>query len=130
MSFVTYRLKSQLEEVGVGATESRRGEVEAIIKQDHNEARGQIYSELVAYRLACLIGVEVACGALVSHDRGLRFASLVISDVSNVGRDIETPEDIAAVTARYPRECARIAVFDLWIGNHDRLGNLHANISR
>lgn len=130
MGFVTYKLRKRLRKVGKGATESHIGEVEAIIKQDHNEARGQVYSELVAYRLATMIGVEAACGALVAHDTGLKYASLVVSNIVASSRDISTKADVARVTARYPVECARIAVFDIWIGNDDRLGNLRANVTR
>jgi len=130
VSFVTYKLKQRPRSVGKGATESRMGDVEAVVKQDHNEARGQVNSEIVAYRLASLIGVEAAFGALVAHDTGLKYASLVISIIATDSRVISSKADIERVTKRYPLECARIAVFDLWVGNDDRLGNLRANVTR
>ena len=82
MSFLTYRLSRRLRTVGEGATQAHYGEVEAIIKQDHAQARVQVYSELVANRLAALIGVDVATGALVAHDTGLKFASLRLSNIA------------------------------------------------
>ena len=62
MSFLTYRLSRRLRTVEEGSTQAHYGEVEAIIKQDHKEARVQIYSELVANRLAALVGVDVVKG--------------------------------------------------------------------
>ena len=82
MSFLTYRLNRHLRTVDEGATQAHYGEVEAIIKQDHAQARVQVYSELVANRLAALIGVDVATGALVAHDTGLKFASLRLSNIA------------------------------------------------
>ncbi|MDN5873672.1 MAG: hypothetical protein L0H29_04735, partial [Sinobacteraceae bacterium] len=127
-SFVTYKLTKRLRKVGKGSTESHIGQVEAVVKQDHNEARGQVYSELVAYRLATMVGVEAACGALVVHDTGLMYASLVVSNIVANARDISTKTDIVKAAKRYPIQCARIAVFDLWIGNDDRPGNLRADV--
>lgn len=130
MSFATYSLKNRLGAVGTGSTEARYGELVAIIKQDHPEARGQVYAEIAAIRLAGLLGVDVASGALVSHDTGLKFASLKLSNQSSAARNISTNADLKRVLVRYPRQCARIAVFDLWIGNDDRAGNLIAGVGR
>ena len=128
MSFLTYRLSRRLGTMGEGATEAHLGEVQAIIKQDHVDARVQVYSELVANRLATFLGVDVATGALVAHDRGIRFASLRISNIAAGATSIETDKDFERVAERYAIQCARIAVFDLWIGNEDRVGNLKASI--
>ena len=128
MSFLTYRLSRRRRTIGEGATEAHYGEVEAIIKQDHREARVQVYSELVASRLAALVGVDVATGALVAHDTGLKFASLRLSNIAAGATCIETEEQFADASRRYASQCARIAVFDLWIGNDDRAGNLMASI--
>lgn len=126
--FITYQLLNVRQAVGVGITEPVNGEVGAVIKQDGNESRAQIYSEYVAARLAGLLGVPVATGVLVSHSRGLRYASLL---VAQVGFKLTTVDDSNAVqvTKIYPVECARIAVFDAWIANLDRSGNLLANLA-
>jgi hypothetical protein len=129
MPFITYRLKQRRRAVGKGATEARYGDLEAIIKQDHNEARGQVYSEIVAYRLAMMVGVEVATGVLVADDTGLKFASLAISKLANRLRDISTEADVKRLCSRYAQQSARLAVFDLWIGNDDRLGNVRADVT-
>ena len=128
MSFLTYSLRRRIRIVGEGATQAHYGEVKAIIKQDHKEARVQVYSELVANRLAALVGVDVATGALVAHDTGLKFASLRFSNIAAGAIPIEAEEQFRLVASRYARQCAKIAVFDLWIGNEDRIGNLMASI--
>ena len=128
MSFLTYRLSRRLRPVEEGATQAHYGEVEAVIKQDHPEARVQVYSELVANRLAALVGVDVATGALVAHDTGLKFASLRLANIATGAIRIETEEEFERASSRYASQCARIAVFDLWIGNEDRVGNLLASI--
>ena len=75
-----------------------------------------------------LVGVDVATGALVAHDTGLKFASLRLSNIAVGATCIETEEQFERASSRYASQCARIAVFDLWIGNEDRVGNLMASI--
>ena len=128
MSFLTYRLSRHVRPVQEGSTDAHYGEVEAIIKQDHREARVQVYSELIAHRLAALLGVDVATGALVAHDRGIRFASLRLANISAGATRIVTEKEFERAADRYASQCARIAVFDLWIANEDRIGNLMASI--
>ncbi|MBK7366103.1 MAG: hypothetical protein IPI97_14385 [Nitrosomonas sp.] len=125
--FVTYTLKSVRNPVGQGATAPEYGEIAAIIKQDNSESRAQVYSEYVASRLAALLGIQTATGVLVTHSRGLRYASLLISEVGFTLTDIDHPQ-AEEVAERYPIETAKLAVFDVWIGNMDRAGNLRANI--
>jgi len=124
---VTYTLSGVRKAVGHGATEPEIGDVAAIIKQDGRESRAQIYCEYVAGRLAAMVGVTVAAGILVAHAAGLRYASLKVAEVGFALTDIE-PEHADAVVARYPVEAANLAVFDIWIGNWDRAGNLRANL--
>ncbi len=127
-SFVTYTLKCCLQPVGEGATEPEFGDLTAVIKQDTHESRAQVYCEFVGARLAALVGVQVAAGVFVSHARGLRYASLKVAEVgfklSNIAHG-----DAEAVVARYPVEAAKLAVFDAWICNTDRAGNLRANLA-
>ena len=130
MSFPTYSLKRHRRAVGIGVTDAHIGDVEAIIKQDHAEARTQVYSELVANRLGGLVGVDVATGAIVSHDRGVRFASLRLANIARRATRIEKKKQFRRASNRYADQCAAIAVFDLWIGNEDRAGNLFAGIGR
>lgn len=127
-AFVTYTLKNSRQPVGQGATEPEIGELAAIIKQDTNESRAQVYCEFVGARLAALVGVQVAAGVFVSHSRGLRYASLKVAEVGFTLSDIEHG-DAEAVVARYPVEAAKLAVFDSWICNTDRAGNLKANLA-
>lgn len=124
---VTYTLSGVRKSVGRGATEPDVGDVAAIIKQDGRESRAQIYCEYVAGRLAAMVGVTVAAGVLVAHAAGLRYASLKVAEVGFTLTDIE-PEHADAVVTRYPVEAASLAVFDVWIGNGDRAGNLRANL--
>lgn len=124
---VTYTLSGVRKAIGHGATEPEIGDVAAIIKQDGRESRAQIYCEYVAGRLAGMVGVTVAAGVLVVHAAGLRYASLKVAEVGFTLTDIE-PEHAHAVVARYPVEAANLAVFDIWIGNGDRAGNLRANL--
>ena len=124
---VTYTLTGVRRAVGHGATEPEIGDVAAIIKHDGRESRAQIYSEYVAGRLAVMLGVTVAAGVLVAHAAGLRYASLKVAEVGFGLTDIEA-EHVDAVVARYPVEAANLSVFDVWIGNGDRAGNLRANL--
>ncbi|MHB1667451.1 hypothetical protein [Thiomonas sp.] len=101
----------------------------AIIKQDGGESRAQVYSEYVAGRLAAMVGVTVAAGVFVAHARGLRYASLKIAEVGFALTDIEA-ERAGETAARYPVEAANLAVFDAWICNADRAGNLRANLAQ
>lgn len=125
--FITYALKNISKPVGQGATAPELGEVAAVIKQDGGESRAQVYSEHVGSRLAALLGVPAAVGVFVSHSRGLRYASLMIAEVGFSLTDIDY-EHAEEVAERYPVECAKISVFDMWIGNIDRAGNLRANL--
>lgn len=125
--FVTYALKNVRVPVGQGATAPHFGEVSAVIKQDCDESRAQVYSEYVGSKLAALLGVQAAAGVFVAHSRGLRYASLVIAEVGFSLSDIDHTQ-AEEVAQRYPVEAAKIAVFDIWIGNFDRAGNLRANL--
>lgn len=127
MSFIAYKLSVKRKPVGDGATAPEIGDVEAVIKQDCNESRAQIYSEYVASRLAGLLGIPAAAGVFVAHSRGLRYASLMVAEVGFTLTQVEY-NHAEEVAERYPVEAAKIAVFDIWIGNLDRAGNLRANM--
>lgn len=128
LPFITYALRNVRKPVGRGATGPEYGEVAAVIKQDGDESRAQVYSEYVCSRLASLVGVNAATGVVVAHSRGLRYASLLISEVGFSLTEIDD-EHATEVAERYPVEAAKIAVFDMWIGNFDRSGNIRANLA-
>jgi hypothetical protein len=133
----------------------RDGYVAAIIKQDSDLRPAQVYSELAANRLAQFLGLPVAVGVAVQSRRtadSLRFASLKAAESGldyydftdhDASFDDDGDDDIVPgmhvesghvsalqrVCQRYPLETAQIAVFDLWIGNDDRPGNLKAELS-
>ena len=125
---IAYTLSGVREVAGRGATAPEVGDVAAIIKQDGGESRAQVYCEFVAGRLAAMVGVTVAAGVLVTHARGLRYASLKIAEVGFSLTDVEFGH-AAEVASRYPVEAANLAVFDAWICNTDRAGNLRANLA-
>lgn len=129
MGFLTYnlRLRKQRIDADLTSTGACYGDVEAVIKQDSPEAPAQVYCEYVAARLAALVGIDAAAGVLVPHSRGLMYASLTISQLANplVKVDASNLNDFKAY---HPVEAARLAVFDLWIGNADRVGNVLASM--
>lgn len=130
MPLITYRLKERTTPTGKGITNARRGSVEAIVKEDTHEAPAQVYCEHVARSLAALIGVPAAVGVLVAHDHGLKYASLALAQYCMSLPDIATERQVERLLSRYPIECAGVFVFDLWIGNADRLGNVKAGLGK
>lgn len=129
MGFLTYKLNLRRQRIDADLTSTGAcyGDVEAVIKQDSPEAPAQVYCEYVAARLAALVGIDAAAGVLVPHSRGLMYASLTISQLANplVKVDASNLDDFKAY---HPVEAARLAVFDLWIGNADRVGNVLASM--
>lgn len=155
MPILSYELGTRSTPNERSTTGARDGYVAAIIKQDCGLRPAQVYSELAANRLAQFLGLPVAIGVAVQPrrtDAGLRFASLkateagidyydftdhdasFIDDDENgavAGMHVESGHVSALrkVCERYPLQTAQIAVFDLWIGNDDRPGNLKAELS-
>lgn len=134
------------------------GQLSAVLKCDHEAASAQVYSELVANRLAMFLGIPVIMGVPAIgglDDRQLRFAALRaaesglnVYDFTDDDRNDpdEEPEDapplpegmfltagharaMTELCEKYPLETAAIAVFDLWIGNEDRALNFKAELS-
>ena len=64
---------------------------------------------------------------LLPRRPSLRLASRS-QDRPSAPSGIETEEQFERASRRYASQCARIAVFDLWIGNEDRVCNLMASI--
>ncbi|EMP7454014.1 hypothetical protein RX598_005147 [Pseudomonas aeruginosa] len=138
-------------------TGAEDGQLSAVLKADHEAATAQVYSELVANRLAMFLGIPVVVGvpARAATDERLRFAALRAAEASlNVYdftdddhadpdadeyAEVALPEGmhtqsghayaIKSLCEKYPLETAQIAVFDLWIGNEDRALNFKAELS-
>lgn len=129
MGFLTYNLKWRTGSVDcdVSSTGACYGDVEAIVKKDTAGAPAQVYCEYVAARLAALIGINVAAGVLVPHSTGLMYASLTVSQVGSPLQKVDF-SNLDDFKRRHPVEAARLAVFDLWVGNADRVGNVLASM--
>ena len=155
MPILTYELGTRTTPNNRSTTGARDGYVAAIIKQDSDLRPAQVYSELAANRLAQFLGLPVAVGVAVQSRRttdSLRFASLKAAEsgldyYDFTDHDASFDDDgddgivpgmhvesghvsaLQRVCQRFPLETAQIAVFDLWIGNDDRPGNLKAELS-
>jgi hypothetical protein len=139
----------------LATTDAQEGSLSALVKNDCEASKAQIYSELVANRLAMFLGIPVAIGVLAKHcgkqNKSL-FASLITHEddldlydfTQDDERDVDEfkdslPEGILAnyhhqelvkISENYPKEFAFLAVFDLWIGNQDRELNFKAELSK
>lgn len=132
-------------------TRARRGQIQVAIKRDGDQNPTQVYSELVANRLAQFLGLPVALG-VAARDTGdpalSRFASLWVADhdtsifdFTEAAPDPDSPPapdgaynetgfywEFKRLCDRYPLEAAQLAVFDLWIGNEDRDLNIKGQL--
>ena len=155
MPILTYELGTRTTPNSRSTTGARNGHVAAIIKHDSEMRPAQVYSELAANRLAQFLGLPVAIGVAVRAKRSndsLHFASLKAAESGldyydftdyNTSFNDEVEEEVVPgmhvesghisalkkVCERYPLQTAHIAVFDLWIGNDDRPGNLKADLA-
>jgi len=141
----------------LSTTDAQEGHLGAIVKGDHDAAQGQIYSELVANRLAMFLGIPVAVGVparsqdaplslrfacLRAAEHGLDMYDFTENDLGDAYPDDDesvvpngmyrTAGHVHAMTLlsqKYPLEIASVAVFDLWIGNEDRPLNFKAELN-
>ena len=129
MGFLTYNLKWRTQQLSGSdsSTGACYGDIEAVVKRDTPDAPAQVYCEYVAARLASLVGINVATGVLVPHAKGLMYASLSISQVGSPLEKVDM-SNIDEFKKRHPVEAAGLAVFDLWVGNADRVGNVLASM--
>lgn len=155
MSVLCYTVAAQLHPNTQSSTGAQEGHLSAILKLDHPAAKAQVYSELVANRLAMFLGVPVAIGVPAKELGGsaeLRFASLRAHEfdsdfydfTASDDRAIDPPEtapdgmfsdvghveELLEMSKLYPKELAFLAAFDLWIGNEDRPLNFKAELSK
>lgn len=152
MAILSYLLTGEEAELAQRTTtEARLGQIQVAIKRDGDQNPTQVYSELVANRLAQFLGLPVALGVAArdSIDPSLsRFASLWVADhdtqmfdFTEAEPDPEAPSapvgaynetgfywQFKKLCERYPIEAAQLAVFDLWIGNEDRDLNIKGQL--
>lgn len=133
------------------STNARRGQLQVAIKRDSDEAEAQVYSELVANRLAQFLGLPVALGVAAKNEKNPElstFASLWVADQDTGIFDFTEAKpqensppapsgahneagfywEFKALCDRFPIDAAQLAVFDLWIGNQDRDLNIKGQI--
>lgn len=155
MTVLCYQIAAQLQPNKKSTTGAQDGHLSVVIKSDHPNCKAQVYSELVANRLAMFLGIPVALGvpAKSHHDHAVvHFASLKAHEddrdfydfTNDDDRAEEPPEDapeglhieqghiheLLSLSKLYPKELSYIAVFDLWIGNEDRPLNFKAELSK
>jgi hypothetical protein len=132
-------------------TQARRGQLQVAVKRDGEENPTQVYSELVANRLAQFLGLPVAIGVAArdgTDSSVSRFASLWVADHDASVFDFTQAEpdphappapdgaynetgfywQFKKLCDRHPIEAAQLAVFDLWIGNEDRDLNIKGQL--
>lgn len=155
MPVLSYHIAQNVKPNPVSTTGAEEGHLSILIKSDSPECNGQVYSELVANRLAMFLGLPVALGVPAKQfakEDSLRFASLMAFEDGHEIYDFtcmdyrcldlpdSAPEGMIEITDHapellklaeiYPVEISQMAVFDLWIGNEDRLLNFKAELSK
>lgn len=155
MPVLCYHIAQNVKPNPVSTTGAEEGHLSVLIKSDRPECNGQVYSELVANRLAMFLGLPVALGVPAKQfatKDSLRFASLMAFEddheiydfTSTDERCLEMPRaapkgmvevtdhapELLKLAEIYPVEISQMAVFDLWIGNEDRLLNFKAELSK
>lgn len=153
MSILSYRTSGAEQSLELHtSTGATKGHIKAVFKHDSQENHSQVYSELVANRLAQLLGLPVALGVGISDNGNqsiTRFASLWVEDVTSKVFDFTTENPVhfqpqipdaqcnihrdfyweyEKLCKTHPIEAAQIAVFDLWVGNEDRELNLKGRL--
>lgn len=120
---LTYQTKGTTQPTAHGVTRPQHGALAVVLKADGQEVPTCVYNELVASRLAALIELPAALGVLATGDGATRYASLVAS-TSAARLPVGTRRLASRIAARYPFEAAGLLVFDSFIGNWDRPGNI------
>ncbi len=120
---LTYRTRRATRPVAEGVTAPLHGSLAAVLKSDGVEVPTCVYNELTASRLGALIELPAALGVLATGDGTTRYASLVAS-TSAARLPVGTRRLASRIATRYPFEAAGLLVFDSFIGNWDRPGNI------
>lgn len=121
----TYIVRRILREVGKGITSPVAATLDGILKFDSDESPHAVYNELVAQRIGERIGAPIVAGGLTVVVGGEAFASLKSGSPGMVLPDFQTIQGNKVAKA-YPQQTASLLVFDVFIGNWDRRGNLKA----
>lgn len=122
---LAYQIKRPGRPVGRGVTQPINATIAAVLKSDSEEVPTCVYNEFVAQRLAELLHLPVAQGALIQGVQTYHYASFIAATMGRRLPDI-VKRLARKVVAHYPQECAGILVFDVLIGNWDRSGNIKA----
>lgn len=122
----TYKLEQLAKGRRTGISGPIDGLVRAVVKMDSAELPFCVYSEIVAVRLARLLGAPVADGAPVMAGPRVAYASLELTLAGARIPDL-TKNRISDIVSGYADEAAAILVFDLWIGNWDRANNIKSS---
>lgn len=153
MTVLSYRISGEEHQLKQHtSTGAKKGHIKAVLKHDSEENHSQVYSELVANRLAQFLGLPVAVGVAISdadNQSITRFASLWVEDITANVFDFtsEAPPhyqplepnkkdgvhrdfywQYKQLCSLHPIEAAQLAVFDLWVGNEDRELNLKGRL--
>lgn len=155
MSLLNYKILEVFEPNPSSTTDSRQGSLSVLIKSDHEIAQAQVYSEIVANRLANILGIPVALGVPAKHNSTqdtINFVALMayeedrkIYDFTSLDNrsyeqpnklkkgimaDIDHLPELLKLIKIYPKQISYIAVFDYWIGNQDRPLNFKAELQK
>ena len=123
----TYSLRRIYKKEIKGATSPQFCTINAVLKSDGAESPQCVYNELVATNIAQTLHVPNALGVLTKTDTDHHFASLQIAKPSTPLPNIRASwyKDAAKL---YPDQAAALVVFDIFIGNSDRLQNLKVSL--
>lgn len=128
MAMFAYQVRGRGRRPLAGVTKPVRGKLAAVIKSDGDEIPTCVYNELTAARIGALIGFPAAQGVPAQGVDAMEYASLLAATPGGRLPPI-TRLRAKAVAGRYPSECAATLVFDIFIGNWDRAGNIKAAIA-
>lgn len=155
MSLLNYKILEVFEPNPSSTTDSRQGSLSVLIKSDHEVAQAQVYSEIVANRLANILGIPVALGVPAKHHSTqdtINFVSLMAYEedrkifdftaLDNKGRqppsrlkkgvssELDHLQELLKLIKIFPKQISYITVFDYWIGNQDRPLNFKAELNK
>ena len=125
---LSYQIRERGKRALAGVTQPVHGKIAAVLKSDGAEVPTCVYNELVATRLGALIGLPAATGVLAQGRGGQEYASLLAATPGGRLPPISAHRARWAVL-RYPEPCAAVLVFDVFIGNWDRGGNIKAALA-
>lgn len=110
-----------------GVTRPVSGSIDAVVKFDGPESPHCVYSEMVAVRLARVLGIPIAEGVLTQVGTRQGFASLRLASRGWAATNVPMRQ-WPVVASRYPEGVVALTIFDIFIGNDDRGGNFTASV--